>query len=646
MIMQANTSTEIGRVIGTERKPSTAYTFQFWARPRERIGIGSIVRVEAVVDDAQVTVYGIVVEAFAFNDLESPLHEFLSMGGDATITPPTMREDIRMFQAAVLRREPEEPVGAVPIGRVYLASEDDVQKALRTNEFREQFGIACGCYGGKDNPVPVHLHRDFLLGSEAGHLNITGTSGLAAKTSYILFLLKSIFTHSKTTPGAPTVATLLFNTKGGDLLYLDKDPEHVISPDQLEIYLRCGIEPTPFENVEYYAPYKHVANGELNTVRFGAEVEAGNPTRPFAFGLQDIMDNFEVLVGREDLDAKAAGFLGYLKDKYVLAQGKLPGSGGERQAKTLGELTDIIKIELRQADNGEGKGVQHPLTMRKVLNRLTNLQHRYSGLISHDGKTLGPLSKRFEPGSVVVVDVSQLHSDAKDLVFSAFISQIQDLMEDRKLGVDRLIVVVDELNKYAPSGGGETYVLSALKDISARGRYMGLTLFGAQQFRSRVDKEVVGNSASHAFGHIEAEELAQPGYSYFTPAVKEKLATLPTGEVLIKHPHFAQPIFVRFPIPPCLRGSDGLRKYPRAADRSLRELVAERARQMRGNPNEIADLLSKMAEDNDMANLLRELHRAPLDADALAIIRQYGKVSVAPRKEPRAVLDDDVDPFA
>ena len=116
--------------------------------------------------------------------------------------------------------------------------------------------------------------------------------------------------------------------------------------------------------------------------------------------------------------------------------------------------------------------------------------------------------------------------------------------------------------------------------------------------------------------------------------------------MLIKHPHFAQPIFVRFPIPPCLRGSDGLRKYPRAADRSLRELVAERARQMRGNPNEIADLLSKMAEDNDMANLLRELHRAPLDADALAIIRQYGKVSVAPRKEPRAVLDDDVDPFA
>ncbi|MBZ0213609.1 MAG: hypothetical protein K8H99_07405, partial [Nitrospirae bacterium] len=89
-----------------------------------------------------------------------------------------------------------------------------------------------------------------------------------------------------------------------------------------------------------------------------------------------------------------------------------------------------------------------------------------------------------------------------------------------------------------------------------------------------------------------------------------------------------------------------LRKYPRAADRSLRELVAERARQMRGNPNEIADLLSKMAEDNDMANLLRELHRAPLDADALAIIRQYGKVSVAPRKEPRAVLDDEVDPFA
>ena len=46
-------------------------------------------------------------------------------------------------------------------------------------------------------------------------------------------------------------------------------------------------------------------------------------------------------------------------------------------------------------------------------------------------------------------------------------------MENQELGVGRLIVVVDELNKYAPSGGAETYVVKSLKEIASRGRYLG-----------------------------------------------------------------------------------------------------------------------------------------------------------------------------
>src|SRR4051812_5997337 len=160
---------EIGRVIGTEKRPNTAYTFYFWTEPGANVGIGSLVRVfteEAVV-------YGTVVEAHGFNDLESPLHEFMSMGGRAGIEPPTVRPEMRVFQAAVLRRTPDEPVGAVPIGKVYLADEADVRTALRTDSFADEFGIPCGCYGPKDAPVAVHLHSHFLLGPESGHLNIT-----------------------------------------------------------------------------------------------------------------------------------------------------------------------------------------------------------------------------------------------------------------------------------------------------------------------------------------------------------------------------------------------------------------------------------------------------------------------------------------
>ena len=89
-----------------------------------------------------------------------------------------------------------------------------------------------------------------------------------------------------------------------------------------------------------------------------------------------------------------------------------------------------------------------------------------------------------------------------------------------------------------------------LLDISERGRYLGLVLFGAEQFRSQVHRRVVGNAATKVFGRMDADELATPGYQVLSPATKIKLATLPVGELMVRHPHFTQPIFVRFPRPP------------------------------------------------------------------------------------------------
>ncbi|MDH7568369.1 MAG: hypothetical protein QHJ73_02115, partial [Armatimonadota bacterium] len=87
-------------------------------------------------------------------------------------------------------------------------------------------------------------------------------------------------------------------------------------------------------------------------------------------------------------------------------------------------------------------------------------------------------------------------------------------------------------------------------------------LFGAQQFRSKVDDEVVGNTATSLYGRMDAEEITAPPYRMFSDTVKDKLAALDKGELLLRHPHFKQPVFVRFPVPPVLRGKDGLTLYP------------------------------------------------------------------------------------
>jgi uncharacterized protein len=639
---------EIGRVIGTEKRPNTAYTFYFWADPRQSVGIGTIVRVES-----EPQVFGVVVEAMGFNDLESPLHEFLSVGGDAAIEPPTLRPEMRVYQAAVLRRVPEEPVGAVPIGRVFLANEADVQMALRTDGYAEDFGIPCGCYGSEESPVAVHLHSDFLLGPEAGHLNITGTSGLAAKTSFILFLLQSIFQHHKSRDegiGGEGVAALLFNTKGGDLLYIDQEPEEDGFTDlDRRLYEACGVRSGPFKSVRYYAPLDKDGYN-LNSLRRNAELDEIDPTRRFSFGLKEVIKHAEVLLNRDDLDAKADAYLQYLNQRFVEGEGHSIGNDGERyKASSLSELVDIVQRQIRWCEQNNQSQIDshNALTVRKMYNRINNLGVRFAGLIAEEGRAEGPFDESFEPGTVYVVDVSQLSSEAQDLVFAAAITRLRERMELQELGVGRLIVMVDEMNKYAPSGGAETYVVKALREIAARGRYLGLTLFGAQQFRSRVDKEIVGNAATHAFGHVEAEELSQPGYSYFTPAVKEKLGAMKPGEALLKHPHFAQPVFVRFPRPAVLKGQDGLRRFRPAKERPIEDLILAEVRRVGGTLAEARDELALLSRDGDnLIKVLRSLRRLEQGQNPLPVLKRAQRPAGFLPREPVAVIGDDPDPFA
>ena len=124
--------------------------------------------------------------------------------------------------------------------------------------------------------------------------------------------------------------------------------------------------------------------------------------------------------------------------------------------------------------------------------------------------------------------------------------------------MDKLIIFVDELNKYAPSGNSRTSSLKdTLVDISARGRHLSLTLFGAQQFRSKVDDEVIGNAATSLYGRIGDEELTNASYRSFSGTTREELLQLEKGRLLLRHAHYAVPVFGRFPRPPVLMGKQG-----------------------------------------------------------------------------------------
>jgi len=673
---------QIGRVVATESKPTTAYTFNFWSSDDAKVGIGTLV----VAKKEGLEVYGVVVEGFGFTDLGSALHDYIGAEGDPAAEGATIRPEVRCYTAAVLRVEPEEPLQPVPVAPVYLADDLAVSKALRMDAFQERTGIPVGLYQNGDLLSPVYLDSEFLLGPEAAHLNITGVSGLATKTSSIEFVLGSIFEHFR-----EDVAVVCFNVKGSDMLFLDfpafawegeapAEPNREgegppepgsagaspslgpgsagASPSQApmddrerKMYARLGMPCEPFKNVRYYAPFKS-DRVNLNTLRTHPDL-IGSVT-PMSWGLKDVLQYTEVVLNRDDMDAKADALIQYINQRVVDQTSEVNGRQiAVRNFQDLNLWFDLVLQEMEQNNRSEWK-THHYATIRKVYNRLSNLSTRYQGLISPDEFASDLPWGEFGDRTVYVVDVANLEPQAQDLVFTRIVSQLRQHLEMGKLGVKHVIVVVDELNKYAPSDGPDTYLKQTLLDISERGRYLGMVLFSAQQFRSQVHKRIVGNSATCIYGRMDMDELATPGYQVLTSATKEKLATLSKGQLMIRHPHFAQPIFVKFPRPNVMRGPDGIRMFPPAEDLPLDEAVWRNLSRLDQSlsRNEVKDVVAAASDPQEIVRAMNlTLQRAPDHPAAYfrnAVRKKAGVAAMTDERPPVVIKDaggDGSDPF-
>jgi len=580
-VTTTNQSSALGRVVATERKPNTPHEFHFWTALDSPVGIGTIVRVEGAhpVNGQIPQIYGVVVEGFSYTDLQTPLHDVMGHDGapGSASLAATERAEIRLYSAAVLRQIPEEPMQPVPMGQVFLAQDADVAVALRMDGYIKEgssTGIPIGVYRAGGTDAAIYLDADFLIGPEAAHLNITGVSGLATKTSAIEWILGSIFTHFPEQKGS--VAAVCFNVKGPDLCFLDL-PADIGAADKV-IYDKCGVPAGPFENVQYFAPYK--SDGfSLNTLRSNEALL--HNVSPLTWGLREVLQYAEVLLNKDDVDAKADALIDFIRERVVDRDFSDPMLGNKRYVvRSFADLEGWFRDVLSAMENkgNEGWRTHHVATIRKVRNRLSNISTRCAGLVTDDGAVSDLPFGSFQDRTVYVIDVASLEEAAQDLIFARVVTRLREHLEKRDLGVNHVIVFVDELNKYAPNDGPETYVRKMLLDLAERGRYLGLVLFSAQQFRSQVHRRVVGNSGTALYGRMDADELATPGYAVLSPAVKTKLASLEKGQLMVRHPHFTQPIFVRFPRPAIMRGRDGAERYPQAVDINLDAAVTRSLR--------------------------------------------------------------------
>jgi hypothetical protein len=217
----------IGRVLITQREPAKPYEFWCWLQndPSLQVEVGTVLVAEgdngekalALVEDMQST-----------SAASDHLLEFYGSGyGNPNINPPTRPALIRLAKLRVLYREPS--TASPPTGRwqVRFAQAADVE--LLAQRIPERYRILVGFLPVGSNQadpaswLPVFAHAQFLLGPEGAHVNITGATGLATKSSYALFLSYAVLAWSAAV-GEQT-AVVLFNVKRRDFLSLHQLPQ-------------------------------------------------------------------------------------------------------------------------------------------------------------------------------------------------------------------------------------------------------------------------------------------------------------------------------------------------------------------------------------------------------------------------------------
>jgi len=570
----------IGRVVTSEDNPATAHEFYFWTAETDaaqNLDIGHIVAAES--EDA--TAVAVLDDPRRYSDLQSFLDDFYAYDGDPALEALSERVEILVFRARILatkhhdeRKKSKRPVRTGP---VFFATSAAIEYALGADDFSgHRIPLLLHENGndkdGSQQRTPLYVDADYLLGPEAGHLNITGMSGLSTKTSHALFTISSTFQ----TVEDKKVAALMFNVKGADLLFLDKpvevdpsdDPELAeryekagqkgLPQEDREMYASLGLEVRPFENLRIFAPLSFgkdrgerkvyaadLRAKDLNTLRHARGEDSC--VYPIVWDLEDVLPHAGRIFDQADMDDKFKGFVEYLRDRQV------------RTMNAFHAEVDEAFEYFEETESSYWNG-HHQATVAKVRNRFGILPSKCAGLLVHgrveyDGspEVDGP----FEDHEMRVVDISHLSGVPQDLVVTKVINSVWEMAEQGRLGVDKLIIFIDELNKYAPSGSRTSSLKDTLVDISARGRHLNLTLFGAQQFRSKVDDEVVGNAATSLYGRTGDEELTNSSYRSFSSTTREELLQLEKGRLLLRHAHYAIPVFGTFPRPMVLMGKQG-----------------------------------------------------------------------------------------
>lgn len=539
----------IGKVSATEKYPSTTDDFYFWTDKGEILSPFDIIKVKHLPND-ETTTYGVIEEINHITDAPSHFTNYISSDfGDIKDNIGNMnRLGMNYVKVKVVCNTGNIYTPVLDGKQVSLCSSEDVKIALGLNDVKNP--IVCGylqMYKGSEAlKIKVELNANFLIGPEGAHLNVSGISGLAAKTSYSMFLLNAIQQKFCTEDGAD-VAFVFFNVKGRDLMAIDEPNAELKDADKKIYTEELGLEPTPFQNVTYYYPYDNQRPSAVLTNADPKDVEkqkSKGKAYTYKFPCENYLDKLDLLLANED---DSTGTMESCVNYIINRQGNF------NNVSTWDTLKDVVT----QYANGSVTGAKNeilPSSWKKflrIINKAIDLQGVFNDNIADYERDLTTVVRNdLVGGQVMVVDITLLDDNTQSFVFGSVARAIWEMKFDaeRNNVPKKVIIFVDELNKYASNDTPKSSpILHQLLDITERGRSLGIILFSVEQFRSAIHDRVKGNCATSAYGRTNAIEVSKPDYRYIPKVYQNMMTRLSAGEYIISNPALRSLVNIKFP---------------------------------------------------------------------------------------------------
>jgi len=539
----------IGRTSATERDPNTSDKFQFWlgndviVNPFDIVDVGQV----SALESGDSKTYGLVTMLEHRTDAPSHLANFISNNfGELAEEPNTPRQGTTVAKANVLSNNADV---YMPVGNerdVAFADESGIAEALGIDQMPGADRVPAGLIKMSNGVAAVaYIDRRYVLGPESAHINISGISGLATKTSYAMFVIQSIL---QTAPDPAKIAVVILNVKQGDLLHIDERGPS-LSVEQRELWERMNLEPKPFEAGQVHYLLPRGLQGRANSY-FPPDIAS-----LYAYDLDATADKLDLLFTEvSDPSGTMESIIGDLMIGLQDARGDLAN------VHSWGDLLWSRPLFDPQDRQTQRWGDHHKASVGKFRRHLRRLvQTRQSGIFvdsrSRNEHLLSDEIWKLKGGHAYVVDIAKLTDAEQTLVFGDLLRTVYALKaeesdEERQEPVpDKVIFFVDELNKYAPGGARTSPITEQVLDLAERGRSLGVILISAQQFMSSVHNRVTGNSATKIIGRSGSAEVLQPDYRFLDDDLKLNVTRLGKGELLLCHAVYRQPVKVIFPMP-------------------------------------------------------------------------------------------------